>query len=198
MTANLDEWDRLSAEWRDTTLATSSSRDDASERLRARVRRHSVGLGILLATEVVLTLGVAAVVRSSLAQSGGRGPLMAAAFVAMTVFVWSFALWNRRGSWRPLGESTADYLRLSHIRARAGRRSVRFVRATILISLALYGPWFLLRLRDGRISGGEWWRWAFFAVYSTVFLLWCAWYARRLGRELSTLKAIEQELEGER
>jgi hypothetical protein len=194
MTARLDDWDALSAEWRRQTPATSSAAVVAQERLRARVRRHNRGQWIVLASEIALTLGMAALVRSLLAQPGGRGVVVAIVFVVVTLFVWSFALWNRRGSWRPLGETTADYLRLSYTRARAGRRSVHFVRAALLVSFAAYGPWFALRLRDGLIEGAEWWRWGFYAAYCAGYLAWCSWYSRRLDRQLAMLREIEREV----
>ena len=193
MTARLDDWDRLSAEWRAQPRMGDEPAGDVARRLRERVRRHTRLQWLILAGEIALTIVFVLVVRSLLAAPGGRGLVPAVAIVAMIVLVWSFALWNRRGSWRPLGESTAEYIRLSRVRARAGRRTVRFTRVVLVLALAGYVPWFAVRLRDGALVSAEWWRWTLLAATYAVYLGWCSWYGRRLDREIEMLREIESE-----
>jgi hypothetical protein len=188
----LDEWEVLGAEWR--AESPRPERGAAVEALRRRVRAHGVRQRLLLASEIALSIASLAAVRWFLGMPGGRGVLSAAWTVVMLAVVWSFAIWNRRGSWRPLGESTSEYLRLSHLRMRAGRRTVRFVRIVLGLSVAAYLPWFAVRLSRGAIHGGEWFWWAMFGAYATVYLWWCGWYARRLDREVEALRAVEEEV----
>jgi hypothetical protein len=196
MTVEYEDWDALSAEWRGHRPPSEAMPTEATERLRRRVQRHSRQQWILLAGEIVLTLYFGWVAWSAFLEPSGRGILAAIATVGVIGLVWTFAIRNRRGSWRPLGESTSDYLRLSHGRAEAGRRSISFVRRMVVGALLCYLPWFAFRLRDGAISGSEWWRWIFLLAYSAAFLSWCAWRSRRIGHEVAVLEEIEREVGG--
>jgi hypothetical protein len=197
MTVEHEDWDSLSADWRRQHPEQPVTGTEAIERLRRRVHRHNRNQWMALAGEIALTLYFLVQAWSALAEPGGRGIVPAVATIAMIALVWTFAISNRRGIWRPLGETTSEYLRLSHARAQAGRRSIRFVRRVMVAALVCYVPWFALRLRDGAVSGTEWWRWAFLGGYTAGFLWWCAWRSRRVDAELALLRDVERELEEE-
>jgi hypothetical protein len=196
MNTQLDEWEALSAEWR-AASPRPESREGAGaavDALRRRVRSHGRRQALLLLSEVVMTVASLVAARWYWNQPGGRGVVTALAILGMLALVWSFVIWNRRGSWRPLGESTREYVRLSRVRVRAGRRTVRFVRVVVGLAVVVYVPWFALRLSRGAIHGAEWWSWGIFVGYATAYLWWCSWYSRRLDREVATLRAVEAEL----
>jgi hypothetical protein len=193
MSTQLDEWEALGAEWRSAAPRLESGA--AVEALGRRVRAHGRRQLLLLASEIVMSIGALAAVRWYWNQSDGRGVVTAISIVVMLAVVWSFAIWNRRGSWRPLGESTSEYVRLSRVRVRAGRRTVGFVRIVLALGVVVYVPWFALRLNRGVVHGAEWWSWAIFVGYAAAYLWWCSWYSRRLDRELEALRAVEEALE---
>jgi hypothetical protein len=194
MRIELKDWDVLAAEWRDQSSPPEQKRRNAAQRLRRRVRRHTWYQRLELAGEIVLTICYIAWGASLFAEPDGRGVLPALAIYGMTAFVWSFVIWSRRGSWRPLGENTREYVRLSYARVRSARLSIRFAGGVILASLLFYVPWFVIRLNRGAIHGAEWWRWGFLAVYVTAFLGWCSWRAVRIRHELELLGEVEREL----
>ncbi|HEX7707584.1 MAG TPA: hypothetical protein VF701_14100 [Thermoanaerobaculia bacterium] len=77
-------------------------------------------------------------------------------FVAIAV---AFVVWNRRGTWRNIGESTADYARLTTLRARRQRQSLRFGLALFVVEvIAIVGQlaWFdRLTLRSVLLLGAS-------------------------------------------
>lgn len=194
MSIELSEWDVLGAEWRDQNPPPDVDGGVAAERLRRQVRRHTRLQWLELASEIALTIIFTIWGMSLLSEPNGRGVVPAIAIFGMTAFTWIFAMWSRRGSWRPIGESTREYLRLSHARVRAARYAIRFARVVILTSMLSYLPWFAIRLNGGAIPGAEWWRWGFFAVYAAAFLGWCSWKAGGIQRELKLLREVEREL----
>jgi hypothetical protein len=194
MSIELKEWDVIGAEWREQNSPPTATGGAALELLRQRVRRHTRLQWLELAGEIALTIFFTVWGIALLDEPNGRGVVPAMSIFGMTAFVWVFAMWSRRGSWRPLSESAQEYVRLSRARVRAARYAVRFARGVILASMLLYVPWFAIRLREGAIQESEWWRWGFFAVYATAFLGWCSWRAGGIHRELELLGDVEREL----
>lgn len=193
MSIELEEWDALGAEWRDQNPTPDVRGGVAAKRLRRQVRRHTRLQWLELAGEIALTIFFAIWGISLLNEPNGRGVGPAIAIFGMTAFAWIFAMWSRRGSWRPIGESTTEYLRLSHARVRAARYAIRFARGVILASMLFYVPWFAIRLKEGAIQGAEWWRWGLFVAYASAFLGWCSWRAGGIHKELELLREVERE-----
>ncbi len=194
MTTRRDDWDVLAASWR--TMPTTPRPPHQLETLRATARRRGHGLLVLVVVEVCLTVAVLAFVVELLLRERSRMSWVAAACaVVMTIVVWSFTTWNRRGIWRPLSESTSEYLRLSRQRIVAGRRTLRFVRVSTVLYVAAYGPWFLYRASRLTLSDGEVFRWVAAAAYGAGLVLWSAWYQRRLSDDLAQIQAMETSLD---
>jgi hypothetical protein len=192
MTVPADEWVGLRTKWRGEPTTPRSA--DALVRLRQRVHRHDNRMRLVIATEVALTVFVIAVAWSSLMHPSGRGVLPAIATFVLIVACWAFAIWNRRGSWRPLSESTSEYLRLSRVRARAGQRSIRFARLVLGLALVGYVPWFVLRWTNGDISGSEWWWWLVLLGYGIAAWWIGLWRARAIDADLEMLRDTERDL----
>jgi len=190
MTARLDEWDVMGAEWR---RAAPEPATISLDTLRHTVTRRQRELLVLYAGEVALTLGVIVFIVRMLRGGLNRGTVTATTLTLVwTAIVWAFATWNRRGTWRPLSETTKEYLRLSRRRVGSGQRTVIFVRASLGVSVVAYGAWFLVRERE--VSETERLILMFSGAYCSLLLMWSVWYARRLSRDLRQIESIERSL----
>lgn len=191
-TSQFDEWSELGAAWRaDTTAAPSR---DAFARLRRRVRTRTLWRAATIASEIVLTVAVVGWAFGQHPVDGGRALVLRVATLLFTAMVWAFGLWNRRNGWRVLGESSANYVRLSHIRIAEARRSIVAVRATLAIAMLGVVPWIAWRAARGALQRDEWVSWGIFAIYLVVMFTWCAMSARWADREETVLREIEGEL----
>ena len=191
MTARLDDWDALSVQWR----AQLADAPLAIDGFRRSVHRRHRELLTLVSGEVALTVVVLGAVLRLLRGGFNRTSIMTATLVLLvTVIVWAFAIWNRRGIWRPLSETPTEYLRLSRRRVAAGRRTVIFVRASASVSAVAYGTWFVSRVSRHSIDSDEQVVWLIGAAYVSLLVAWSFWYARRLTRELERIESIEQSL----
>ena len=134
------EWSRLADTWREVA-------DHGAERwIRALVVRQTRFLRVTVAFEIMVTIVllspvVLAVARNPTSEMIGWG---IAAF-AHSALVWGFTLRNRAGIWRPLGESTREYLALARERARRHRLAARFVIALVAVESAALAVWLAVR-----------------------------------------------------
>ena len=138
-----DVWNAWGVEWRgiEPALEDGSLRQIV-ERASRRMRRVVV-LEVLV-TVVMLGLTVVAVTW----EIRDRVWLLLA--LLHSAVVWAFALWNRRGTWVPLGVSTRDYLALAIVRCRRGIRSARFAAILVAVELAAVA---VFLVRAGRPRG---------------------------------------------
>ncbi len=193
MTASphLDDWDTLSAAWR----SPSAEEPIAIDGLRRMVHRRQREMVALVVGEVAITILVGAMVLRVLRGGFTRSAVAAAALaIVVAAIVWAFTIWNRRGSWRPLAETTREYLRLSRERIVAGRRTVLFVRASVSIYTVAYGGWFVARVSRHSLGNEERTIWLFAAAYCWLLVVWSVWYARRLTREREQIESIARSL----
>ncbi len=94
-----------------------------SERVAQRVHRQSRRLRMILVSEIILTVIMVAMSFTIVARYNAAGTLRVGAMVLLyTAAVWAFTLWNRRGVWRPYGETTAEFVQLLRVRAEFDRR----------------------------------------------------------------------------
>jgi hypothetical protein len=191
MTARLDDWDTLSVRWR----AQLAEAPLAIDGLRRTVHRRHRELLALVSGEVALTAVVLGAVVRLLRGGFNRTSIMTTTLVLLvTVVVWAFTIWNRRGIWRPLSETTTEYLRLSRQRIAAGRRTVIFVRASASVYTVAYGTWFVSRVSRHSLDSDEQVIWLIAAAYCSLLVAWSVWYARRLTRELERIESMERSL----
>lgn len=129
------DWERT---WQTAETATTPPAD-----LRALTERESRAMRFRLVAEVIVTIATFALVGAVVARAGGvitSGWAIAAA--VHTVAVWGFTLWNRAGTWGPLGHSTAEYLRLTRTRLERKRQSAAFTLWLVgAESMALVAAW---------------------------------------------------------
>ena len=178
------EWGELAAAWQLVD-------DHGTERLmRAAVTRQSRLMRILLGGEIILTVGVLGWVGYLVAER--PTPTMIGWGIAALVhsgLVWGFAMWNRRGVWAPLGESTREYLALALERARREAQAARFVIGLMSIeTLAVIG---YVRSVRPLATGWSW------LVPAAVIVSALGWAIHRLvhsGRNIARLRSTAREL----
>lgn len=188
----VNDWAELAAEWQ-----SGLADPPALEQLARRERAHRRRLAVVVVLEVLVT---AAAMAGSVALVRGRGDVVAwtaavAAWVTL-VAVLAFAVWNRRGTWRPLARTVEGYLAVSELRCRRKIRTARFVAGFVLAGTAALTGWRVLRLGGFAMADGPeaWWRLALPAVVVLAYLAWAVWYARRARRELAWLEGLRAAL----
>jgi hypothetical protein len=184
VTTSEREWGELAAAWQ-------LFDDQGTERLiRAAVTRQSRLMRILLGVEIVLTVGVLGWVGYLVAER--PTPAMIGWGIAALVhsaLIWGFAMWNRRGVWAPLGESTREYLALALERARREARAARFVIGLVSIE-ALAVAAYVLSVRP-RATG---WSWLVPAAVIGSALGWAIHRLIHSGRNIARLRSAGREL----
>ena len=178
-------------EWNDLSLAWQRTNDPGTERLmRASVICRSRLMRVVLGTEVLMTVAVLSWVAYVVAQRPTAIMIIwGIAALLHSALVWAFALWNRRGIWAPLGESTRDYLALAFERASRDRLAARFVIGLVTVEVVAVATFLVLSHRP--VSGGSW------LVPAAVVLSALGWAIRRLlrtDRELAGLRSVAREL----
>jgi len=176
-------WESLSATWQ--ARSETPGLDPAA--MRARVDAVTRHMRWWVAAELCLTavaLAVSAwIVRS---DSSPGGLFLAADIWIVTAIVWTFAIVSRRGTWRPLSETTDAYLTLARERVVRRLGNVRF---TLIILVAQSAA----VLATGSPGNGVGRRGVALAGL-VAWLGWAAWEQRRATRELSRLDVLRAEL----
>ncbi len=178
--------DALWADW-ERTWRTAETPAPPPADLRALTEREGRAMRVRLVAEVLVTLGTFALVGAIVARTGGvitSGWAIAAA--VHTVAVWGFTLWNRAGTWGPLGHSTAEYLRLTRTRLERKRQSAAFTLWLVgAESMALVAAWI-----------GLGWRgvWLPALAITGAAIVWAVRADRAAHAGLVELGALEREL----
>lgn len=195
MTEQLTEvtWETLGAEWRDAPATSAASGSVPSlQRLLARQRRRML---TGLAADVAVTLLFAAFVGWMLLRHPGPATTWLAANVtAMLVAAWGIALWSRRGSWRPLGESTQDFLALARRRSRRTGRALDLSLVLVALQLLFVLVWTRVGPRGpavGPVPGGR----LIAVVAVAVFVAGILVARARVRREVRQLDALAADVQ---
>ena len=169
-----------------------------SDRIAQRVHRQSRRLRMILAGEIVLTIAMLIMSFTIVARGNGAGTLRVGAVVLLyTAAVWAFALWNRRGVWRPYAETTAEFVQLLRVRAERRIRSARFTQVVMGLTVILFGREVATTWRAGFASTLERGVWMLFGLYSVGIVAWSIWYERKARREVRELAAFQRQLGAE-
>ena len=188
--------------WRAEWLL-EAPRDSAAARLdlSLKVKRQRTRMMVTLAAEIVLSVAFLAG-SAALALDRPSAPVLVLVagiwvFVAAAL---TFSLWNRRGAWRPGGESVQDFVELVRERYRRDLRTARFGMALLLVQIVFILGW------------TQWYRgtdvfpfpsppgaWVLpFRVLPVVIpvgaYLWLRWWRHRATRELAALEQTRLDL----
>ncbi|HEX3527957.1 MAG TPA: hypothetical protein VH988_12905 [Thermoanaerobaculia bacterium] len=165
---------------------------DAAAILR-QVKRRSLGLKLLTAGELLLAAGaLLGLTLFALRHPDPMDVAVMASFCLLTLAALAFALWNRRGLWKPAAETTAAYLALARNRARRRQEALRVSWGLLTAETVLFIPWIWHALHtDGRHPGSLSYTLAYgylaFVVGAMTALL--AWLERWTRRERARLDA---------
>ena len=178
---NETEWESLSAAWN----ASPGEVDAAPLREIVAAHRRRLIAGSLCEIAVIAALAwlTYVVLRDGAAAWELVWAVTLWAFAAVAVaFVW----WNRRGTWRTMGASVAEHVRLTRVRAERQRSSIRFgvglfvVEAAAVIAQLL---WF------DRLTGKAL---ALLAVLGLIVFAWAVAVSRKVRRELRVIADYER------
>jgi hypothetical protein len=111
-----------------------------------------------------------------------------------TLFVWEFAMWNRRGVWKPFGATAAAFVHLMRERAKRKIRVVWFCRVVITASNLIFLPITIARFRARGFENFRTAMWTVFLLYSVTVLIWTVWYRRQAARELDEAAEIARHV----
>jgi len=198
MSAGIDgEWEGWAADWRaDGKALETSARVD----VRRKVRLHTVGLIAWTAGEALFS--IAALVYAAWWASRDQGaPAIALALAVFLLLAvcWTYALWNRRGTWRPSVESTREFVEISYLRARRKLRTIRWLPYFVGFEVLLAAPlafWGVASDPERLARYHETWqlRFGLLAFFLLAVALGVAWWRRRVLRELEELEELRETM----
>ena len=187
----LESWRR---QWQSRSVAAVDA--EAAERLRRRVLRETRWLKLSLIVPILVTLGIGGtVILRALRTGQALEVVLAIETWGFIVAVWAGALWTARGTWRPLGDTTAAFVDVSIRRRVANLRGATlgacfyvFQLLFIVVTLAAASPAGIMPI-----------------LTSTYFVLigWIGlpcglaavyWFRRRQRADLERLRELERQL----
>lgn len=177
-----EEWTALAAAWQSAPVAHGLS----LETLMRRERRRRVLMTLVVVSEALISLaGLAFAYLAARRMPASGGSILVGGVVVYIAVLTAFAVWNRRGTWRPLAETTEAFIAISILRCRRGLRTVRFVIGIVLLQLLAMLVWTIL----------EPFREAGMALIISLgigagFLLWAIWYRRLMLRQLALFESL--------
>ena len=177
-----EEWTSLAAAWQSAPVAHGLS----LETLMRRERRRRVLMTLVVVSEALISLaGLAIAYLAARRMPASGGSILVGGVVVYIAVLTAFAVWNRRGTWRPLAETTEAFIAISILRCRRGLRTARFVIGIVLLQLLAMLVWTIL----------EPFREAGMALIISLgigagFLLWAIWYRRLMLRQLALFQSL--------
>jgi len=187
-----NEWTELIEQW-NAVDEPSIHFDVLRARIEAERRRMIRDVAV---DTVVSVLFVAVAGYAVLRFPGAWTRLFAVDVAAILVAVWAFAVWNRRGTWRPLGETTESFLRLARLRCRRKIQAVRFGAEVMLAQLVAVAAWRVWGPQRAPFAPTEMLA-VLPAVVVVTFTVWLALARRRAARELAELDRLHAQLSDE-
>jgi hypothetical protein len=189
-----NEWTELVERWREV------ERPVPLDGLRKRIATERRRMLLWLAADVMVSLAFVVVVPWMLWRYPGAWSRTFAADVGVLLAgAWGFTLWNRRGLWQPLGETTESYLALARLRCTRRLHAIRFGWAFLIAQVTFVAVWAVLGPRGGPLSR------AGMALAAGLPMLTVAGFAvglsyarRRALRELAELGGLRKDGRGSR
>lgn len=187
----LDNWRR---QWQGGP--DHAAQAQAAEELRRRVLRDTRRIKLMLVMPALVTVAIGGFVVLRALRTGQVIDLVLAIETWLFIIVvWIGSLWLGRGTWRPLGDTTAAFLDVSIRRCEANLGAASF-------AAYLYGLQLLFVVLAKVIDSAA----GFFAVLTSlpmILLGWLGlplfyagihWYRRRQRAELEHLRELRRQL----
>jgi hypothetical protein len=178
-----EDWSGLARQWQARSEPIALPIDG----LLRRERFRWIGMALLIGFEVALSVGALAVSWWARGRLGPIGLTVVALYIAL---IWGFAVWNRRGTWRPDTRTVEAFVRLYRLRCERGLRSTRFALVVVMlqamVTLAAAAT-LLIRQAPNALPralvmlGTS-------AAVSAGFLVWAVWYRRLITARLERLE----------
>ncbi|HBL30664.1 MAG TPA: hypothetical protein DD490_27830 [Acidobacteria bacterium] len=202
MSTNDPEWNGLMEAWQEETAAEATPAalsEEARRRIRSRVRRETAGLFALAIGEAVMALGLLAwLLLDALDLRRPADAAVLAGIVILFAVTFYYSFWNRRGTWRPVAESTTTFVDLSIERCRRKLRTLPFCYRLLGAELALLVPWAVHSLLS-RPEAPPLAKWlqllGMIVLIPACVLLWATWYKRKTLREMAEWEELRRSLE---
>lgn len=181
MTMNENEWTSLSEVWR------SADGGVGTAPLRRTVATHRLFLIIATAAEILL-LGALAWVTYAVMRPGITSwkVVWAVSLWVFVVIAYSFVWWNRRGTWVAHGDSVAEYVRLTKLRAERQLRSLRFAVALLIAESVVV---IAQLIAFDRLTANAM---VFLGVCVAVVALWVVLMRRKIRRDLAIASEFDE------
>jgi len=187
-----NEWTELVEQW--NAVDESAIHFDA---LRVRIEAERRRMIRSVAADVLVSVVFAAVASYALLRFPSAWTrLFAVDVAAILVATWAFAAWNRRGTWRPLGETTESFLRLARLRCRRKIQAVRFGWEVMIAQLVAVAAWRVWGPQQAPFVPTESLA-VLPVVVVVVFTVWLALSRRRAAQELAELDRVHAQLSDE-
>lgn len=185
--------------WRRQWAAQSDPRNDAdlARDLKRRVTRESRLMKVGLIAPILVTIGIgSALIGRTLSLASAADIVLAAEVWLFIVITWIGCLWLARGTWRPLGETTAAFVDLSIRRCRSNLRGATFG-AWLYVGQLLF--MLLWKLYTTPIGLGD-----LLMAWPVVLIGWIglpaffagrAWFVRRQRAQLDHFLELQRQLQ---
>lgn len=153
-------------------------------------------MALLVGTEAAISIAAIGVtVLAMRRMDPGNGAVFLAGILLYIAVVWTFAVWNRRGTWRPLTETVEGFVAVSVLRCRRGLRSVTFALTVVLAQALLTAGWVVVLAVQNGPAGFSRAMPILTATLSIgpIYLIWAIWYRRLMLRRLAWLERWDRD-----
>jgi hypothetical protein len=185
-------------QWRRQWQAAAGARNDtdAAEALRRRVTRDSRLQTIGLIAPILVTIGIGGTtVARALTLASPANVVLAAEVWVFILVTWAGSLWLARGTWRPVGETTAAFIDISIRRCRSNLRAASFGAWLYICQLLFVLLWkFFSSVFDPMVVLTSWPVILLGWVGVPVFFASRSWFMRVQRAELDRLLELERQL----
>jgi len=183
--------------WREQWLADSQPVVPAA--LRRKVERQSRAMRWMLLAEVFVTVVIGGgCTLLTLREPTGEMIVLAAGAWVLFATAWTFALLNRRGTWRPEQATTSAFIDLSLRRCRRRLTAAYFGGCFYAVEMAFCLTWIYqynshrgpVTLLDVLSSASA----IMFGLITVALAGWLIWYRKRRLAELEYLQELQEQL----
>lgn len=190
--SELEAW---RSQWQSSNDDSATARSVADLRSRTLKQSRAQWIGLIAPVLVTVIIGGGMLIRA--VDSGSTLDVALAIECWLFIVVaWAGSLWIARGTWKPLGETTADFIAVSIRRCQANIRGVAFgtvlyIGQLIAVVAVIYG---VGTPEEARVTGLGTYVFSAIAVGLLLLVFWGLWFTARQRRRLASLRELEQEL----
>jgi hypothetical protein len=186
------------AVWRRQWAAQPDTRNDAhwAEDLKRRVTRESRLMKIGLIAPILVTLLIGGgFIAFALTFASAANVVLVAEVWGFILVTWAGSLWLARGTWRPLGETTAAFVDISIRRCRSNIRAASFGAWLYVGQLAFMLLWKFYSTSIALAALMTAWPVILIGWLGLpAFFAWRSWFVRRQRAKLDRFLELQRQL----